>query len=729
MSALRPYHQMLGNGIDAVLLGASGAMTSEAAHGLDRCYWYKADTYYADPRVFYPGDDPFAFQAAPPGGTNCQLAPLGRAWYDVLDARGCPSPIVSSQQQFSPDIGVLDTRTRYGDGDVYLRTTLAASLPALLFDLAADRDVMVLAGAAPSLWPEDGDQAEPTRVRVPLDGPMPGWRYQVGTHICRLLLVPALGEWEAGAEDEHAWLRLRGRHLRWWAVLECSRYPAEQDAWRRLPGIASTGHDEDARDGASGAGIEGQGSSVAMAGGLNRPAALSHTEADVPAVGLGVPPRVEVPDEDYQRLHAFSMYMFRAMQHRYSGGLPVNNLRRTYNSHVFWDGAFVQRALLEAGHAAPAREAWRFLARTRETAATNAQNTFGAPGLHWDWEITHRGERAYIPWVQQQYQVHNTPLLAHMIMADFRATRDRAALEEGYDLLVGAATFVLHAVLVEEGARLATRPLVGSHEAARPVVNDGATVAASLRLLLDVAQASRLLGRHDAFARRCALTARLLRRTLDDLFNGRYFQASRDEDRLNTSSLAPLYPADVIAPMDPRALATTAAYRQLYAGRMAGHGNSEHGFPWSAGVLARLLAYQGRVDAAWEQLELARVALCAQGGCAEYVEAEGRWNNQYFSTAQAALCSALHALLLQMHGAELRLFPALPAHWERCGFRDFLVDGLHVDAQFERGVATVTVRNEGVRPRRQRVRFGALVETMEVGAGDRRTLELESGDD
>jgi len=50
---------------------------------------------------------------------------------------------------------------------------------------------------------------------------------------------------------------------------------------------------------------------------------------------------------------------------------------------------------------------------------------FAAPGLHWDWETTHRGERAYIPFLSQQLQVHNTPLLAHMILADFRATRDR----------------------------------------------------------------------------------------------------------------------------------------------------------------------------------------------------------------------------------------------------------------------------------------------------------------
>jgi hypothetical protein len=439
-------------------------------------------------------------------------------------------------------------------------------------------------------------------------------------------------------------------------------------------------------------------------------------------------PALEIPDPDYARLHAFSMYMFRAMQNRQSGGLPVNNLRRTFNSHVFWDGAFVQRALLEAGHVHPAREAWRFLARTREAAAANARDTFAAPGLHWDWETTHTGQRAYIPWLQQRFQVHNTPLLAHMILADYQATRDRAVLAEGYDLLAGAATFLLDATLVEEGPYLVTRPLVGSHEDAVPVVNDGATVASTLRLLRDVALAARLLGRDDPLARHCAVAAHRLRPTLDRLFNGRYFQASRDEDRLNTSSLTPLYPAGVISPHDPRARATTAAYEQLYAGRMAGHGNNEHGFPWSAGILARLLAYQGRVAAAWQQLDLTRVALCAQGGCAEFVDEQGRWNLQYFSTAQAALCSALHALVLQQHGAELRLFPALPPGWERCAFRGFLFAGLRLDAAYELGGVQLTVRNETDHPRRVSFRLGAMVRRLELAAGTRQDLELEDRD-
>ena len=468
-------------------------------------------------------------------------------------------------------------------------------------------------------------------------------------------------------------------------MLESTRYPQEIGAHRRLP-----------------------------------------AEPQLPAATTAV--GIEIPDPEYRQLHRFSIYMFQAMQHRYSGGLPVNNLRRTFNSHVFWDGAFVQRALLGAGHVAPAREAWRFLARTRAAAAANARATFDAPGLHWDWETTHSGARAYIPWMQQRFQVHNTPLLAHMILADYRATRDRSVLAEGYDLLAGAATFLLHAVLVDHDDRLETTPLVGSHEAGQPVVNDGATVAASLRLLQDVALAARILGRQDDLSRRCATAAARLRPTLGRLFNGRFFQASSDENRMNTSSLAPIYPSEVVRPLDPRAIATASAYQARYAGRMAGHGNNEEGFPWSAGILARILAYQGRAAAAWEQLDLARVSICAQGGCAEYVDPQGRWNMQYFSTAQAALCSAIHALLLQQHGAELRFFPAIPSHWDRSAFRDFLVAGLRVTALYERGHAVITVRNETDQPRRTLLRFGAAVQQLTLVPGAEQRVELEDVD-
>ena len=683
MSPLGSYHQFLGNGIDAVLLGPSGAMTSEPAQGLDRGYWYKADLYYGDPRTFAAGDDPRAFTAAPPGGTNYQLAPLARAWYQVRDEAGAPLPFLDSRQDFSPSRATLTTHVQLPNLALEVTTFLAAGLPVLVFELRSAQPITVIARAAPGLWPQDREQTDPIVEYAP--GFPGGFRYRVGDHWLTLRVLASTNSTagERGVDSEGAWARLHGTVVRWGVALASTRYPEEAvvDRWNHLP------------------------ASLAPA--------------------YPTQPSLLIPDPDYQRLHQFSLYMFRAMQHRHSGGLPVNNLRRTFNSHVFWDGAFVQRTLLEAGYTGAAREAWRFLGRTSAAAGENARDTFQAPGLHWDWETTHRGERAYLPWLQQRFQVHNTPLLAHMVMEDFAATGDLAALAEGFPLLEGATEFVLHAVLVKRAGILETRPLVGSHEAAAPVVNDGATVAACLRLLRDTALAARLLGHASPTTRRAAQAARLLRPSLDRLFNGRYFQASRDEDRLNTSSLAPIYPAGVISPTDRRARQTAQAYRALYAGRLAGHGNGPLGFPWSAGILARILAFQGRSVEAWEQLDLARPALCAQGGSAEYCDEDGRWNSQYFSTAQAALCSALHALVLQAHGRMLHLFPALPTGWDQCSFRRFQARGLSLDASYEGGRTEIEARNPTDQPRGAVFRLGAASRMVQLGPGSAIRFVLE----
>lgn len=736
---LQPYHQLLGNGIDAVLLGPTGAMCSEQAAGLDRCYWYKSDLYYPDDRTFAPGDDPRTFLQQPPGGTNCQLAPLARAWYEVLDGLGSALPLLGSELRFDTAAGTLHTSARYPDLALEVRTALAGDRPLLRFEITCNVEITVRACAAAGLWPEDHEQISPLAADQPVRRDGPALSYAIGAHGCSLALTADTTTTEAAQNDAragtHVQLLLRGTRLAWSVTLTSSRYP---DEVRRIEGAHDLGTQVEALRPPSsmaptcaapaeksarasrtmhgqvpGMTVYGQGGSHAAVGGQGL------------APALAIPPAIEIPDPDYQRLHDFSMYMFHGIQNRESGGIPVNNLRRTFNSHVFWDGAFVQRALLEAGHVTAARQAWRFLARTRAAAAANARATFDAPGLHWDWETTQTGQRAYIPWMQQRFQVHNTPLLAHMIMADYRTTRDVDVLAEGYDLLAGAATFILHAVLVEEGDRLVTRPLVGSHESARPVVDDGATVAACLRLLRDVALAGHLLGVRDGLPRRCATAARRLTPTMRRLFNGRFFQASRDEDRLNTSSLTPIYPADVVAPGDSRALLTAEAYRGRYAGRMAGHGNNEDGFPWSAGLLARILAYQGRYAEAWEQLDLARVALCAQGGCAEYVDPDGRWNMQYFSTAQAALCSALHALLLQEHGAEVRLFPGLPAIWDRAAFRGFRAAGLRIDARYEHGRVQLLMANPTARTRRILLRLGTTGRRVALAAGGELAVELE----
>jgi hypothetical protein len=62
----------------------------------------------------------------------------------------------------------------------------------------------------------------------------------------------------------------------------------------------------------------------------------------------------------------------------------------------------------------------------------------------------------------------------------------------------------------------------------------------------------------------------------------------------------------------------------------------------------------------------------------------GEWNMQYFGTAQGAVCTALHSLLLQERGSVIMIFPALPKHWNDVSFNHLLVNGCVVSASYTR---------------------------------------------
>ena len=150
---------------------------------------------------------------------------------------------------------------------------------------------------------------------------------------------------------------------------------------------------------------------------------------------------ITIPDAQYQFVHDASMYHFKAMQNPVSGGLPVNNLRRTWSSHVFWDSYFLQRALLEANHTHEALEACRFFQRTLDHARRHAREEFGCDGLKWDWEITHDGRKAYGTLLHMKYQVHNNASYANEIWGYYQYTQDRTYLTEFYPILEGLARF------------------------------------------------------------------------------------------------------------------------------------------------------------------------------------------------------------------------------------------------------------------------------------------------
>jgi alpha-L-fucosidase 2 len=413
------------------------------------------------------------------------------------------------------------------------------------------------------------------------------------------------------------------------------------------------------------------------------------------------------------------LYQFKASQNRLSGGLPVNNLRLTWSSHVFWDAYFMHRTLLEADRLGEALEGVRFFMRTKEQARMHALDDFNAPGLKWDWEITHKGERAYGTWLHQKEQVHNNASYANMIWGYYEFTRDSAYLAEFYPLLRGMSEFFLSNVIERTGRGYEVRPLVDVGEHVTRVRNEGLNLTGAIRILQVTAQAAQLLGKDNELASQCVETAAGLMNTLDLLYNGKYFQSAEDIDSLTLSSLAAVYPMMLIPPDDPRAVSTAEAYRQ-----QAGNGIVS---AWSAGILATIYAMMGDGDTAWGLLTDAASALCNFGGMAEHVYPDGHWNMQYFGTAQAAVCTAIHHLLLQARDGTITLFPAVPSQWPSCSFERLLANGAEVSGLFDReaGVAKATLHNITGKDLQVRVRYGKHAEDLLMASGESKSVEWE----
>jgi Glycosyl hydrolase family 65 central catalytic domain len=681
------YHCFMGNGLDAVLVGYTGAMVAERAQGnLDRCYWYKADRYYPESRVaIIPGRLPREGQPLHMEGAPWrEIAPLARTWYEIRYG-GLRLDVRTTEQRFVPAEGILYSNVDYGAANAEVTTFLHALRSVLVVRCRFDKPVSFRAYGAAGVWVEEGYDADPfDEVRYNAGGSSAEYRLGDTKGLIMLGITP---EPSAHGSGDCIWQEVEAQEVtQYFAVVDDQDGPL----------------DVHALDDARALGYEA----------LHR----EHVDAWHEYAATS---QIAIPDERFQRCYDYSLYQFRAAQNRLSGGLPVNNLRLTWSSHVFWDAYFMHRVLLEAGRLDEALEAVRFFMRTVEQARKHAQEDFGAPGLKWDWEVTHKGERAYGTWLHQKEQVHNNASYANMIWGYYEFTRDRDYLAEFYPLLHGMAEFFLANVIERTERGYEVRPLVDVGEHVTRVRNEGMNLTGAIRILQLTAQAAQELQKDDDFASQCAETAAGLMKTLDLLYNGKYFQSAEDVDTLTLSSLAPIYPMTVIPPTDPRAISTAQVYRQK-----EGNGILS---AWSAGILSTIYAMEGGGDIAWGLLTDVASAMCNFGGMAEHVYRDGHWNMQYFGTAQAAVCTAIHHLLLQGRAGEITLFPAIPSGWSACSFERLLVNGVEVSGRFDREakLAQATLYNAAAEPLQTSVRYGKQAEDTLLSPGESKSFDWE----
>lgn len=683
------YHCFLGNGLDAVLIGYTGSMVPDKV-GVDRCAWYKSDRYYPEDKlVMVAGRWPMDQQLEHAEGSGWyEIAPLGRTWYQVfLPEQGDrPLEVSASQQRFVPQEGTLYSDVSYGSLHVRVTTFLHAQRSLLIERYQFDSEVEFQAWMGSGVWVEDVWDTDPF-CSVALTTGKAEIHYDLGeTHgmiAMRLKSAPA----NFGQSGNDCWLRARGREfVKYFSISDDKQQTTSEDL---LNTAMQAGYDSLWSE--------------------HRAFWRSYFSRS----------KISIPNARFQSFYEASLYHFKGMQNPVSGGLPVNNLRRTWSSHVFWDSYFIQRALLEANHVPEALEAIRFFQRTEAAARRHARDEFNCDGLKWDWEITHDGRKAYGALLHMKDQVHNNASYANEIWQYYEFTRDLSVLREFYPILEGIARYFLCDVVEKTEQGYSTRPVVGVHESPVRVRNDGITLAGTIVLLQHTVQAAWLLRIELDFVDECGRAVAGLTQSLLNLYNGRYFTASADSTALNMSSLGPIYPMRVLSITDPQALSTVQAYREHYHGRMVGHGGDQNGFPWSAGVLATVCARQGQGDQAWEIIEGTAPAICTFGGMTEVMEA-GRWNMQYFGTAQGAVCTALHNLLLQAEDDGIRVFPALPSGWSESAFERLLANGCEVSASVRRssGVIEGHLLNVTAEPLDLWLRIGQQIETAEIASGE-----------
>jgi hypothetical protein len=684
---LNYYPCFLGNGLDAVLIGYTGSMVADKV-GVDRCAWYKSDRYYPEDRLVkvagrFPMDKPLEHAE---GSGWFEIAPLGHTWYEVV-YQGQPLEVQTSTQHFEPFQGLLRSELDFGPVKAQATTFLHARESLLVERYEFNTEVEFRAWMAPGVWVEEGWDTDPFHaVRMAQDA-QTGW-YDLGeTHGNFFLAVePAAGR--TLVKDNARGMQAHGRVItKYFSILDDRQGHLDPAQFQT---IISPGYE------------------ALLAGHLQFWQAYSSRS------------QLEIPDAQFQSFYNASLYHFKAAQNRLSGGLPVNNLRRTWSSHVFWDSYYLQRALLEANHLDESREACRFFQRTLDAARRHAREEFGRPGLKWDWEITHDGRKAYGTLLHMKFQAHNNGSYSNELWQHYLFTGDLSYLAEVYPILEGLATFFMEGIIERTERGWEVGALVGVNESPVKVRNEGMNLAATIVILEHCVEAAHLLGRETDFTQRCREVAAGLHKTVDLLFNGKYFVSAEGAENINTASTGVIYPMQVIPFNDRRARLTSQVILNDDSRRHRdGH---DYNFPWSWGVLGMILACQGRADDAWKAIQYTRPTICQFGGMTEVME-DGLWNMQYFCTAQAAVTTAIHNLLLQSNSDEIRVFPAVPSDWQNCSFLRLLGDGLEVSASYDRGHISGEVRNITPNILERTVKVGTAMKSILLKPGETCAIE------
>ena len=403
---------------------------------------------------------------------------------------------------------------------------------------------------------------------------------------------------------------------------------------------------------------------------------------------------VSIPDVSLLRTYQTALYNLKCWSTKWT--VPIGILPTHWNGKYFGFG-FNGAAFAAAGHFEEAKRIGRFWSDILPQAQSRAGGhprkeglSNPAAGARFAWQPVEDGRETTSDGRWKDHFMHMGTIPADCWNA-WLYTGDRDFLAATYPVIRDCANY-FRTWLVQHLAdgRTVIGPVCDLERLPCPARNAFLTTCSAIYALERAADAAMALGEDADSVPAWRSTAAALRRDLPQE-KGRYL-AFEGCDRTSVGTLAGLFPYSVLPRDDAVQKATVDHFDRngIRVGNMYSVGTRI--CTWYAAWLANDYARLLDGDAAFRNLSLANASAGFFNEIFEINEPSYR-SCPWCQAPPATFVQAVHDMLIQCEGDEVRIAPAVPSVWADFSFRLRAYDDLEVAARFEGGrIASLRVR-------------------------------------